>query len=237
MKAFSRVLWLLLGFQSLPNQIIGQSQDSTNLAGLNEQIATLKRGELVQSMSQRSLLLPSYFPEIKALTAKQGFNFWEENDGDKLVSHLNVYSALHDANKYLGYDSVNRTFYNQILAHDELVVSVEFGKNPDTFYSAGSDGRVLQWNLTDLNQPPIVLFEGEELYRSIDVSFDDNYLLAVTKEHGVILINIKPDETEIAIDNNSSYTISRDLEPVQTATFMPTPSGLTCRSLCSSPAS
>jgi WD40 repeat protein len=193
------------------------AQDSLQI-----QITNLKRSELSQSISLRSLLIPNYFPELKALTARQAYNFWVENTGDKLVSHLNVYAALHDANKYIGFDSVRNVAYNQIMGHGDLVVAIEFGKKANTFYSAGSDGRVLQWNLNNLDQPEKVLYQGDELFRSIDISFDDQWLLAVTKQAGIILINLEQaaDQRGIKIEN-APTAITRDRAPVQTATFMP----------------
>jgi WD40 repeat protein len=198
------------------------SSNSHGQESLEDQITSLKRSELSQSISLRSLLVPNYFPELKALTARQAYNFWIENTGDKLVSHLNVYAALHDANKYLGYDSLKNTAYNQIMGHGDLVVSVEFGKKPNIFYSAGSDGRVLQWNMANLEQPAKVLYQGPELFRSIDISFDDQWLLAVTKQQGIILINLEQaiDQRGLAIES-APQSISRDLAPVQTAAFMP----------------
>jgi len=56
--------------------------------------------ELVMSMTQRSLVIPGYLSDLKALIAKQAYNFWSEGTTEPFISHLNVYSALHDANKY-----------------------------------------------------------------------------------------------------------------------------------------
>ena len=215
---------LILGvlFLGTSGLVIGQDSTSISLSkSLEAEIASLKRSELSQSISLRSLLVPNYFPELKALTARHAYNFWMENTGDKLVSHLNVYAALHDANKYLGYDSVKNTFYNQILAHGDLVVSVEFGKKPNVFYSAGSDGRIVQWNLADLNAKAKLLYEGPELFRSIDISFDDEWLLAVTKENGIILINLPLASAPAIPTEISTPIIARDYEGVQSATFMP----------------
>lgn len=189
---------------------------------LEEQVESLRRAELVQSMAQRSILLPGYFAQLKGLVARQSYNFWVSHSGDKLVSHLNVYSALHNANKYLGYDSLKGTFYNQILGHGDLVVSIEFAKTTNTFYSAGSDGRLLQWNLDTLEEPPVVLYSGPELFRSLDVSHDDQWLLAVTREDGIILVNLeKPPTDPMLPELPLEPRISRDSEPVQTAVFMP----------------
>ena len=115
------VLFLFLSSQAF----IGTSQNKS--LDLESQIEILKTTELVQSMAQRSLLTPSYFPEKKALVARQAYNFWIENPGDRLVSHLNVYQALYYANKYLGYDPVNKQSYNQALTQSfKVYVSTVF---------------------------------------------------------------------------------------------------------------
>ncbi len=200
----------------------GFAQENPEVVRLYSQIEALKRAELVQSMAQRSILTPDYFAERKALIARQAYDFWEEYSGDKLVSHLNVYTALHEANKYLGYDSVNGTFYNQVLGHGDLVSSIKFGNVPGLFYSAGSDGRVLEWKLSSLNSPPKVLYQGSELFRSIDISSDNQWLLAVSKENGVILINmvIRPNDP-LGLEVRDLPTYTRDVTPVQSAIFMP----------------
>lgn len=175
----------------------------------------LKYTELVQSMSQRSLLTPAYFYELKALIARQAYNFWTEYNGNPLVSHLNVYSALYYANKYLGYDSLNRRSYNQALGHNESVISVKFGKNPNYFYSAGSDGRVLKWDLNDTKQVPELIYKGDHLIRSIDIGINDEWILVVTKDQGIILVNNNPDREALQSE------IIREPELVQTAAFIP----------------
>lgn len=183
---------------------------------LEKQVKTLRYTELVQSMSQRSLLTPAYFGELKALVARQAYNFWKENDGNPLVSHLNVYSALYYANKFLGYDSVNVKAYNEALGHDESVISIQFGKDPRYFYSAGSDGRVLKWELANFNKAAEVIYEGNHLIKSIDVSSNDEWILVVTKTEGIIIIN-----TQKSKELGDAYQAVRDPELVQSGVFVP----------------
>lgn len=190
-----------------------RSDSTVNI--LKERIKVLELTEIVQSMSQRSLLTPGYHPEIKALVACQSFNFWKENSDEKFVSHLNVYSALHYANKYILYDSSLREYaYNQILGHSQMVVSVELGSG-SYFYSAGSDGRVLRWNIDDPKAIPMSIFESNDLIRSIDISHDDRFLMIVTKNTGTVIIDLF---------GNAGGEISEpllDREVLQAAAFLP----------------
>lgn len=190
------------------------------IAALEIQLENLKYTELVQSMSQRSLLIPGYFPELKALVAAQAYQFWVKKSDDVYVSHMNVYSALHHANKYLDYDSLNDQYYNEIKGHKALVVSIEFGSDPNVFYSAGSDGKILKWDINALDKEPEILYERNEIFRSIEISHDDNWMLATTKDNGVVLISLnKEDNQALSEINAPNYT--RDSEKVQAAMFLP----------------
>ncbi|MFT7150043.1 MAG: WD40 repeat protein [Nonlabens sp.] len=212
-----RHLLISILFCTIHFSTLAQNSDSllSALQNLQSQVNGLKNTEIVQSMSQRSILMPSYFGELKALIARQAYNFWLENDANPLVSHLNLYSALYYANKYLGYDSVYRKSYNEALGHTESVISIQFGKDPDYFYSAGSDGRVLKWSLKSFGSPATVLYDGKHLIKSIEVSNDDRYILVVTKNEGIILIDNNPSDRE----GLKSFT--QDKELVQTALFVP----------------
>lgn len=181
---------------------------------LESQIKILERTELVQSMCQRSLITPDYLGDLRPLLARQAYNFWIGNSGEKYVSHLTVYSALYYANKQLGFDEVNYTAFNQIMGHSKSVTSIQFGAQPNIYYSSGSDGRVLRWDLNDKNKIPTVVYEGAEPIRSIDVSYKDKYLLIVTRDRGVVLIDLNGFLGEDA-------KMMRDPEPVMSAIFLP----------------
>lgn len=179
-----------------------------------EKIDRLAATELVQSMSQRSLLTPGYFPELKALIARQAYEFWKENSNEKYVSHLNVYSALYYANKYLGYDSITHQAFNQVLGHSESVVSLKFGNNQSKFYSAGSDGRVLLWDMEKIKAPPVLLYKGDHLIRSIDISPDGQWIMVVSKDQGIFFIPGRK------LEEASEY-YSHFPEKVMAAAFLP----------------
>lgn len=211
MKINLRAILIALAFLIICSYQV-KAQDS--LSYYKEQVRILELTELVQSMTQRSLLVPGYEPELKALIACQAFNFWKENEEEKLVSHLNVYSSLHYANKFLQYDSsLMMHAYNQILGHNEMVVSLVKGSDARYFYSAGSDGRVLKWDINNPKTIPTTIYEAKDLIRSIDVSSDGKWMMVVTKNSGVVILGLS-DQTEI------DQTL-RDTELVQAAAFLP----------------
>ncbi len=201
----------------LSTPIFAQNDESlppADIERLKARIGTLRTTELIMSMSQRSLIMPGYLTELKALIAKQAFNFWSNSDGEPYVSHLNVYSALHQANKYLDVDSTRSYAYNQVGSHTERVTSVVFGADPNSYYSASTDGKVFKWSLNNPKAIPEVVYESDKIIRSLDVSDDGRWLMAVFFQTGVALVALEQ-------KFGNEVLAVEDPEPVQTAVFMP----------------
>lgn len=169
--------------------------------------------ELVMSMSQRSLVMPGYLTDLKALVALQAYSFWKSGSVEPYVSHLNVYSALYEANKYLGFDSTKMMAYNQVGFHTKKVTSIVFGKDPNTYYSSSADGTIVKWALNSSSIPETI-YQSDHIIKSIEVSSDGKVLMAVFYETGIALIPLDQ-------DLKKDISILEDPEPVQTATFLP----------------
>lgn len=170
--------------------------------------------ELVMSMSQRSLVMPGYLTELKALVARQAYNFWKDGDVEPYVSHLNVYQALYQANKYLGYDSVRKLTYNQIGFHSNAVTSVVFGSDPNYYYSSSTDGKVLRWDINNPKSIPETFYESDKIIKSLEISNDGQVLMAIFYQQGLALIPTTK-------DFKGDISILEDPQKIQTATFMP----------------
>ncbi|MEQ9008399.1 MAG: WD40 repeat domain-containing protein, partial [Ekhidna sp.] len=170
--------------------------------------------ELVMSMSQRSLVMPGYLTDLKALVARQAYEFWKEGNTEPYVSHLNVYQALYEANKYLGYDTVRNMAYNQVGMHSNTVTSLVFGKDPNHYYSSSTDGKILKWDLENPRSIPQTIYESDKIIQSIEMSKDGKVLMAIFYQEGLALI---PTDQNIQDD----IKILEDPQPVQTATFLP----------------
>ncbi|MEP1096878.1 MAG: hypothetical protein ABJG78_17300 [Cyclobacteriaceae bacterium] len=201
----------------VPATVYAQNNPSDTPAGIEQlksKTGTLSTPELVMSISQRSLIMPSYLAELKALTALQAYNFWSASNADPYVSHLNVYSALHHANKALGFDSTRNRAYNQVGAHTNKVTSVEFGSDPSFYYSSSADGTVLKWDLRNPKALPETIYESKHIIRSIDVSDDGKWLMAAFYQTGVALVSLEK-------KSGNDIVAVEDPEPVLTAIFMP----------------
>ncbi|MDW3193060.1 MAG: WD40 repeat domain-containing protein [Cytophagales bacterium] len=104
--------------------------------------------------------------------------------------------------------------YNQQLGHDRTVTSLKMGIDKQSYYSASSDGSVLKWNLKNPRALPEVVFDSDEIVRSIDISPDGKWMMLVFYQTGLQLISLDPNTVEDVV-------AVRDPEPVQMAVFMP----------------
>ncbi len=128
-----------------------------------------------QSMAVKSLQVDND-TNLKALLAYQAYLFNQDYQG--LEQHTDIYSGLYDALKFLKGPS-----YNVYTGHTDAVRSLVFAPDNKSFYSAGSDGRVLKWNIDDKAYSVIV--ENPMVNRVVDVSDDGKWLACGTDGNGV----------------------------------------------------
>ena len=163
------------------NIAIQQQQEALRQQGLAEVASDEAYRRQVLSVSQ-SMAVKSLQVDndttLKALLAYQAYLFNENNDG--LVHHTDVYSGLYDALKFLKGPS-----YNVYTGHTDAVRSLVFAPDNKTFYSAGSDGRILQWDIEDKDHS--IVIKNPLVNRVVDVSDDGKWLACGTDGSGVQL--------------------------------------------------
>ncbi len=152
------------------------AQENAELAQKNADEAYRRQVlSVAQSMAVKSLQVDND-TSLKTLLAYQAYLFNEKYEGES--HHADIYSGLYDALKFLkGND------YNVFTGHDDAVNSLVFAPDQNIFYSAGSDGRVLKWNLED--KQPEVIVENRLVNRVIDISDDGKWLACGTDGAGV----------------------------------------------------
>ncbi|MCK4751647.1 MAG: hypothetical protein KAT15_31535, partial [Bacteroidales bacterium] len=172
------------------NIALQQQQEAERQKGLAEEASDeAYRGQVLsvaQSMSVKSLQVDND-TNLKALLAYQAYLFNQNYQG--LAHHADVYSGLYDALKFLkGSD------YNVYTGHTDAVRSLVFAPDSKTFYSAGSDGRILRWNIEGKNND--VVIENPMVNRVIDVSDDGKWLACGTDGNGIQLFRTGSGQTE-----------------------------------------
>ncbi len=120
----------------------------------------------------------------KTLIALQAFNFFQEY-GDKTYNG-DIYSGLFNA-----WQAEQGEAVVEWEGHTGGVKSVVYTKDGKTMYTAGSDGRVLKWDVANKGGTPvdILAVPNTTVNRVVAVSSDERYL-AVGNEDHVQLIDL-----------------------------------------------
>ncbi len=180
------------------------AQLNKELADIEKQLADLARQEadrlrmrsIASSMAIKSLEL-SPDPELEALVAEQAYKFHKRSGGDP--NHPDLYNGLYYALK-----GVKGSDYNQLKGHGANVRALVGGKNTQV-YSAGSDGKIMLWDITSKNiLQAYPQTGGLGIHRALALSPSKNYLACVGNYPEVWLFpdgNLQVQPEKITIDN------------------------------------
>ena len=183
-----------------------RADEQKKLAELASQEAYQRRMlSTAKSMSVKSQQI-SNDPDLKALLAYQAYLFYNEYEGN---SHdVDVYSGLYQSLKTL-----LGSKYNVYIGHSDAVRSVVFLPNTSSFVSAGSDGRILKWNLGSEKREFTTILEGRSVIENMKVSSDGRWLVAAESRSGLIIKDLKS-------EGNPKYVKGADLN-IKTLAFAP----------------
>jgi WD40 repeat protein/energy-coupling factor transporter ATP-binding protein EcfA2 len=142
------------------------SQEATKQAELARAAENKAKNQrllsIAQSMALKSKQL-SDDPELQALNAQQAYKFHSENGGGKF--HPDIYQGLYYA---------IRTFeggdFNKLKGHTDYVRGIVPANSGKYMYSAGSDGKVLRFNLEDTKSVGEVLVQNPKYNTAIAIN-------------------------------------------------------------------
>jgi len=145
-------------------------------------------------------------PNLKALLAYQSYLFYQEFGGNK--HDVDVYSGLYQSLKTLLGNS-----YNVYKGHTDAVRSVVFLPNTSSFFSAGSDGKILKWNLGAEKKEFATILSDRGLIDNLKVSPTGKWLVAAENRKGLLVYDIER-------EGNLRELAGNDLS-IRTMTFAP----------------
>ncbi len=122
---------------------------------------------IAQSMSVKSLNIGD--DDLKGLLAQQAYMFNTEYQGKEFDTY--IYDGL-----YYSMAQIVGDRYNKYEGHQNTVRTVAFSPASNNFYSAGSDGKILQWTLNSEERPTVIAQNGFP-NRKLEVSPDDRWLV------------------------------------------------------------
>jgi hypothetical protein len=136
---------------------------------------------IAQSMSIKTSQMED--KDLKALLAYQAYTFNTRYKGS--VINPDIYAGLHNA-----YSALKGAGYNVFRGHSDAVKSIVFSNDTNIFYTAGSDGRILKWNLTDSAKNYTLLFQQTFVNKCLDISKDGKFLACGTIGGGIMVFDL-----------------------------------------------
>ncbi|MFO7851755.1 MAG: High-affnity carbon uptake protein Hat/HatR [Bacteroidota bacterium] len=156
------------------------AQANADSARMNEEEALkLRMVSVGKSMAVRSVQMTGR-GDIQVLLAYQAYLFNRRNGG--IENDADIYMGLYNVAKEYG-----RIQYRTFDGHEERVHSIVFLPGTQQFFSSGSDGKILRWNIQDNEQGPSRVFEGDEIMEVLTTSADGR-LLACGSNRSLIRI-------------------------------------------------
>jgi hypothetical protein len=147
-----------------------------------KEATNLRLLSIAKSMAVKSVSLTADTAR-KALLAQQAYNFHTANGGNK--HNHDIYEGL-----YFALKTLEKEEYNALAGHTDAIRSIVYSKNGKDMYTAGSDGKILKWDMTKEVKTPVTVFAHGFIYRAIDVSPDEKWLLACGDVNYIQLFDI-----------------------------------------------
>ena len=128
--------------------------------------------------------------EQKALIARQAWLFDKEH-GEKEYN-ADIYSGVYYAYKQLLFTDSTDVF-NHLKGHvvGNGVRSVTYAKDGKSLFSAGSDGKLLSWDLSNGNKTSKVLIDNNAVNRVVDLSPGERWLAVGSEDDQILLYDLE----------------------------------------------
>ena len=161
---------------------------------------------IAQSMSVKSQQIVDD-NQLKGLIAYQAYLFNKKYDGP--THNPDIYSGLYYALKSLKGQS-----FNALNGHTGAVQDIVFKPGTSYMYTTGGDGKILRWNINNLEEPYKVVSESNVPHRAMDISADNKWLLCATDDMKILVFNTdKDDQLEKELTGHTSYVIALAVAP------------------------
>jgi len=147
-----------------------------------EEAYKLRMLSISQSMAVKSVQLTDN-TERKSLLAYQAYIFNKDYNGGGY--NPDIYSGL-----YYSLKAVLGQNFNLFKGHNNAVRSIAFSPNSKVFYSAGSDGKILKWDLSDTSSNSSLVFSGSTIFQDISHSDDMKWLACASESKEILMIDL-----------------------------------------------
>ena len=135
-----------------------------------------------QSMAVKSRQI-SDNTQLKALVAYQSYIFNESFEGPK--HNPDVYLGLYYALKGL-----KGQFHNALNGHTGSVMDIAFVPGSSIMYSTGGDGKIIKWDIDNLEKPFETIIENTLSQRSLGITPDGKWMICAKDDGKILFLNL-----------------------------------------------
>lgn len=170
------------------------------------------KATLLSAISKNTELSGQFSPEVNALVARQTFSFFQDYFKDDRNTYASIYPLIVKVHSDMLasiqvskrppigteraraiVDSTLFEYHGHFPSNDfdrqVSVRSVVSGKDSNTLYSVGGDGRFLKWEIDTRKSEE--LYQSDDLHRILDISFDEKWALLSTNIDGLKLLDLE----------------------------------------------
>jgi len=163
----------------------------------------LRMISVAKTMSLRSLQFQAQ-KDLQALLAYQAYLFNKKNNGHP--NDADIYLGLYNVAKQYG--SINHKNYT---GHTGEIKSLVFVPGKAEFFSSGTDGKLLKWNLNNKKQSLQIMYSESEIVDVIAVSPDAGWLACGVQSSTIKMIPLK--------GNDPGYELKGHSEKIKSLIF------------------
>ena len=188
-----------------------QAQKDAEAAKLRAE--NLRMQSVAQSMAIKADGIPND-AELKAVVAKQAYDYFQQYGDPNKPYNGDIYAGIYSGltgvlGDYTVIDNGERdhadngdSVLNQYHGHlpftnqygQEKIVAVKsvvFSEDGERMYSAGSDGRLLMWDMTNNQRTYKEIFNQSQVSRVVSISPNERYLALGTSDDNIMVIDLK----------------------------------------------
>ncbi|WP_258101638.1 WD40 repeat domain-containing protein [Marinoscillum pacificum] len=177
-----------------------------------ERADNLRMQSIAQSMAIKANGISDR--ELRAVVAKQAYDYFQEyGDPNKPYNgdiYAGIFNGLSGVLDYYTVDEDGERIYrsngdsvlhqyhghlpytNQFGQEKTVAVrSVAFSQDGDRMYSAGSDGRLLMWDMSNEKRTYKEIYNQSQVNRVVNISPNERYLALGTSDNHIIVVDLK----------------------------------------------
>ncbi len=159
-----------------------------------------------QSMAVKSLQI-SDDTQLKALVAYQSYMFNENFEGP--MHNPDVYLGLYYALKGL-----KGQFHNALNGHTGSVMDIAFVPGSNIMYSTGGDGKIIKWDIDNVEKPFETIIENTLSQRSLGITPDGKWLICAKDDGKILLLNLANNvEVDRELEGHTRMVSSIEVAP------------------------